>query len=209
MAGLVPAMTKNKMAPSTRCTLFPDPIFKQPGFQTSLDALAAEIPREPGPDFRWPLRHERLLLRSPSNRGSGAPYGAGVETVRIRHGDRPRPLPRTASPQGAPLRRFLGSRLDLGAPLALLAPSAFAAGEPEEVRNEPWASVLRREAPPRPPGIMVANHDRRRRSPSTLSTPAEHPSGERGWVRDSIPEISVNINFTIAAMPREGGASSC
>jgi hypothetical protein len=29
---------------------------------------------------------------------------------------------------------------------------------------------------------VVASHDRRRRSPFTLSTPAEHPSGERGWM---------------------------
>src|SRR5687768_84862 len=42
-------------------------------------------------------------------------------------------------------------------------------------------AVVRLEAPPRPPGTTIADRGRRRRSPFTLSTPAEHPCGERGW----------------------------
>jgi hypothetical protein len=62
-----------------------------------------------------PYRSGSFLL--PQKEGAERHRARGVETVPIKHGDRPRPLPRTASPYGAPLRRLLGSRLGLGAPL--------------------------------------------------------------------------------------------
>jgi hypothetical protein len=48
------------------------------------------IPREPRPDFRGRSVTSGFFFMLPRNRGSGAPYGAGVETVPIKHGDQPR-----------------------------------------------------------------------------------------------------------------------
>jgi hypothetical protein len=69
-----------------------------------------------------------------------------------------------------------------------------------EVRNEPWASVLRREAPPRPPGSVIASHARRRRSPFTSVSPAGRPSGEWGC---RVNIISLNyVNNKIRTLRR-------
>jgi hypothetical protein len=93
-------------------------------------------------------------------RGSRAPQSAESPCPCKEHGTDPAG---PASPYGAPLRRFqsLGPRLPL-----VRKPFGFREG----ARNEPWASILRREAGPRTPGAAVSeNRGRRRRSPSTLS----------------------------------------
>ncbi len=65
-----------------------------------------EGPRELSPDFVWSalfgavflaLLAERFLI-SPLKQRERSAIRRGVETVLIKHGDRPRPLPRAASP---------------------------------------------------------------------------------------------------------------
>jgi hypothetical protein len=86
-----------------------------PALQTRAIILAAGIPRELRPDFRWPLRHERFLLSLPPKKREQSAVGRGVETCSV---EQATGSVEPASPYGAPLRRLLGSRLDLGAPLA-------------------------------------------------------------------------------------------
>jgi hypothetical protein len=166
------------MAPRTRGRLSQIQFSNSPAHARAIN-LAAENPRELSPVFGFRSSKERFLFRVPRKRGSRAPQGAPGMPALLKAGDQP--CDRPASPCGAPRRRLT----NLGAPLPF-GPGLAAFATPGGFKERALDAVVRLEAPPRPPGIMVASHDRRRRSPSTLSTPAEHPSGGRGCGRYSL-----------------------
>jgi hypothetical protein len=141
-----------------------------------------------------------VFLSSSQNEREQSAVGRTRDACSDEAGDQP--CDRPASPYGAPLRRLTNP----GAPLPF-GPGLAAFATPGGFKERALDAVLRLEAPPRPPGIVVASHNRRRRSPSTLSTPAEHPCGERGCAQDNMFQISVNINFIITVIARVGGRS--
>ncbi len=88
-----------------------------------------------------------------------------------------RPALRSA---GLALRRSTAASSNLGAPLPFRAEGLSPTARRKRQGTSPGRLSYAGRPDPRSPGITVASHDRRRRSPSTLSTPAEHPSGGRG-----------------------------
>jgi hypothetical protein len=142
---------------------------------------------------------ERFFLRTPSNLRERS----AIKRTR----DACSAWSRRPAPAGGglALRRSTAAFVRTLAPRLLPGPMAFTtlllAG-----KDRALGAVVRREAPPRPPGITIANRDRRRRSPLTFGSPRNAPqaNGDDCGLRASV--IGVNRHARNAGKMRMADA---
>jgi hypothetical protein len=159
-------------------------------------------PRELGPEFRWPLRHERFLLSLPQQRERSAVRRGGRDRA-----DQARRPASTTSEDGLALRRSTAaaSRLSprprdpaaLWPRLGLSAPG----GDTERARGvcfTPGGLIQDR------PGSRRRSRDRRRRSPFTFGSLANapHAKGDAAYIVKV--KIFVKEKFSIGIIRHSG-----